>query len=150
MGCFSALFNWPHSLGKSPEQATITQRKLSLTNALPHRYHESTFEETYDYHQADACLAGLGTGLLSTAAVSLSPTLADIPLAGAEVIRIAFRLGVLVDEVSRNLQPRSVDWSHGDSWAYVVQDSAEEVVQSELDAIQVAEVRSIMTTRLLT
>jgi hypothetical protein len=45
-------------------------------------------------------LAGLGIGLLATAAVSLSRSLADIPLAGAEVIRVAFRLGVLVDEVS--------------------------------------------------
>ena len=42
----------------------------------------------------------MGIGLLATAAVSLSRSLADIPLAGAEVIRVAFRLGVLVDEVS--------------------------------------------------
>jgi hypothetical protein len=72
--------------------------------------------------------------------VSLSPTLADMPLLGAEVIRIAFRLGVLVDEVSRNLQPRSIDGSPGDSWAYVVPDAVAEEIQNELDAIHTAEV----------
>ena len=105
-----------------------------------HRYYENSAEDTFDFHNADACLAGLGTGLLSTAAVSLSPTLADIPLAGAEVIRIAFRLGILVDEVSRNLQPRSINSGPGDSWAYVVSDTVAEEAQNELDAIHTAEV----------
>lgn len=77
---------------------------------------------------------------MSTAAVSLSPTLADMPLAGAEVIRIAFRLGILVDDVSQNLQPRSIDSGPGDSWAYVVSDALVENVQNELDAIHTAEV----------
>jgi len=80
---------------------------------------------------------------LSTAAVSLSPTLADVPLAGAEVTRVAFRLGVLVDEVSQNLQPRQVstEAGSGDSWAYVVADMAVDEVQKELDAIHTTEVR---------
>lgn len=82
----------------------------------------------------------MGTGLLSTAAVSLSPTLADVPVAGAEVIRIAFRLGVLVDEVSQNLQPRPVDGTPASSWAYVVPGIVVEEVQKELDAIHAAEV----------
>ncbi|KAK3291290.1 putative polyketide synthase [Chaetomium fimeti] len=104
-------------------------------------YYENSAEETFDYHQVDASLAGLGTGLLSTVAVSLSPTLADMPEVGAEVIRVAFRLGVLVDGVSQNLHPRPSDGSHGDSWAYVVQDTTVDEAQTELDVYHAAEKR---------
>ncbi|KAI3318557.1 putative polyketide synthase [Xylariaceae sp. AK1471] len=104
-------------------------------------YFEDHPEEVFDYRREDSCLAGLGTGLLATAAVSLSPTLSDVPLAGAEVVRIAFRLGILVDDVSQNLQPRAFlsEGSHGDSWAYVVPDVAADEVQKELDAIHALE-----------
>ena len=107
------------------------------------RYYENGLDEDF-YHSSsvDTCLAGLGTGLLSTAAVSLSSTLADMPLAGAEVVRLAFRLGVQVDEVSQNLQPRqTLEAGPGDSWAYVVPDVTAEEVQRELDAIHTTEVR---------
>lgn len=63
-----------------------------------------------------------------------------MPLAGAEVTRIAFRLGVLVDEVSQNLQTRSVDGGPALSWAYVVPGIVVDEVQKELDAIHAAEV----------
>lgn len=72
----------------------------------------------------------------------MSSTLADMPLAGAEVIRMAFRLGVLVDEVSRNLQPSSTDGNIGDSYAYVIPDAVPDEVQRELDTIHAAEVGS--------
>ncbi|KAG2027535.1 hypothetical protein GB937_001281 [Aspergillus fischeri] len=97
-------------------------------------YYEDSTEDTFHWHNADACLAGLGTGLLSTVAVSVSPTLADMPVTGAEVVRIAFRLGILVHEVSRNLQAPTSDGGPGDSWAYVVPDAIAVDVQSELDA----------------
>lgn len=81
---------------------------------------------------------------MATAAVSLSPTLADLPLAGAEVVRLAFRLGVLVDEVSQNLQPRDLTGTGSlDSWAYVIPDVAVDDVQKELDAIYAREVSLI-------
>ncbi|KAK4234621.1 polyketide synthase [Achaetomium macrosporum] len=104
-------------------------------------YHEDLdgSDEAFDFGSPDACLTGLGTGLLSTAAVSLASTLADMPSAGAEVIRIAFRLGILVGEVSQNLQPRAVDGGPGDSWAYVMPDAAAAEVQKELDALHAAE-----------
>lgn len=62
------------------------------------------------------------------------------------MIRVAFRLGVLVDEVSQNLQPRSVDDGPGDSWAYVVPDLTAEDAQKELDIIQGAGVRITQAT----
>ncbi|KAK3370054.1 putative polyketide synthase [Podospora didyma] len=64
------------------------------------------FPTKHEFDGLSTCLAGLGIGLLATAAVSIAPHVSDLPLAGAQVIRQAFRLGVLVDEVSTNLQPR--------------------------------------------
>lgn len=79
---------------------------------------------------------------MATSAVSLSSNLADLPLAGAEIIRIAFRLGVLVDDVSQNLQLRDVtDNSPPDTWAYVVPDVTAQDVEKELDTIHAKEVR---------
>jgi hypothetical protein len=78
---------------------------------------------------------------LATAAVSLAPTLNDLPLTGAEVVRQAFRLGVLVDDVSYNLHPRDLaDTSPPDTWACVLPDASAEQVQSELDLLHAREV----------
>ncbi|KAJ5698551.1 hypothetical protein N7462_000556 [Penicillium macrosclerotiorum] len=98
------------------------------------------FPERFDFDAAHTYLAGLGIGLLATAAVSLSPTLADVPHAGTEVVRTAFRLGVLVDDVSQNLQPRELTSSGTpDSWAYVLPNASPDDVQQELDAIHTKE-----------
>lgn len=105
------------------------------------RYHESRSED-FDFDSTNACLAGLGIGLLASAALSLAPTLADIPRTGAEVVRIAFRLGVLVDEVSQNLEPRDPTASP-DTWACVVPEVTVDEVQNELDAVHAREVSFI-------
>lgn len=77
----------------------------------------------------------MGIGLLASAAIAMSQSISDIPLAGAEVVRIAFRLGVVVDEVSQNLEPRE-EGTSPDTWAIVVTGVNEEGVQKELDTIQ--------------
>jgi monodictyphenone polyketide synthase len=83
----------------------------------------------------------LGIGLLATAAVSIARTLSDLPLAGAEVVRQAFRLGVLVHGVSQNLHPGDpADSSSPDPWAYVLPEAAADQVQLELDAVHAKEV----------
>lgn len=106
------------------------------------RYYENHLDE-FDFDSVNTCLAGLGIGILAAAAISLSPTLADIPLAGAEVVRIAFRLGVLVDEISQNLQPRDLTGTGSlDTWAYAIPDVLTDDVQRELDAIHTKEVSS--------
>ena len=78
-------------------------------------------------------------GLLASTAVSLSPTLADFPPAGAEVVRLAFRIGVQVDEVSQNLEPRDVS-GKPDTWACVMTGVASDEVQKELNAVHAKEV----------
>ncbi|KAI1504073.1 putative polyketide synthase [Biscogniauxia marginata] len=96
--------------------------------------------EEFDLGLVSTALAGLGIGLLATAAVSLAATLADLPITGAQVLRQAFRLGVQVDEVSQNLQPRDLtDTSTPDTWAYVLPDVPAEDVQQELNAIHARE-----------
>lgn len=77
----------------------------------------------------------MGIGLLASSAISMSQSMSDIPLAGAEAVRIAFRLGVLVDEVSQNLEPRE-EGTSPDTWAIVVTGVTEAAVQKELDTIQ--------------
>ncbi|KAK8022725.1 polyketide synthase [Apiospora rasikravindrae] len=101
------------------------------------KYYED-HPDQYDFGTANASLAGLGLGLLNTAAVSLSTHISDLPLAGAEVARLAFRLGVLVDRVSQNLEPRDPTSPPG-SWAAVVPDVVTEEVQEELDMMHAKE-----------
>ncbi|KAK7937312.1 ketoacyl-synt-domain-containing protein [Apiospora aurea] len=101
------------------------------------KYYED-HPDQYDFSTANASIAGLGLGLLNTAAVSLSPHISDLPLAGADVARLAFRLGVLVDRVSQNLEPRDPTSPPG-SWAAVVPDVVTEEVQEELDMMHAKE-----------
>lgn len=71
----------------------------------------------------------------------MSSTLDEIPVAGAEVVRIAFRLGVVVDEISQNLQLRDATANDSqESWAIAIPDAKESEVQEELDAIHTREV----------
>ena len=69
--------------------------------------------------------------------------MASLPEIGAEVVRVAFRLGVQVNEVSENLKIRAgpVEAGPGDSWAYVVPDVVAQEVQEELDAYHTSRVR---------
>lgn len=98
------------------------------------RYYEDHPEQYSNLRADTTALAGLGIGLLTTAAVSLSPSLYDLATAGTEVVRLAFRLGVLVDRVSQNLEPRDPASSPG-SWASVVADVDVQDVQTEIDAM---------------
>ncbi|KFZ02364.1 hypothetical protein V500_00253 [Pseudogymnoascus sp. VKM F-4518 (FW-2643)] len=95
-------------------------------------YIESRSGDLFDF--SNTSLAGLGTGLLASSAVSLSQTLADLPLAGADAVRLAFRLGIHVLGVSENLEARDVSESP-DSWAYVVHNVDPATAYKELDAM---------------
>ncbi|KAL9079974.1 MAG: hypothetical protein Q9157_001171 [Trypethelium eluteriae] len=95
-------------------------------------YAESHPEELSEF--ANTCLAGLGVGLLASTAVSLSSTLADLPLAGADAVRLAFRMGIHVLSVSENLEARDLSESP-DTWAYVVHNVDPIAAQKELDSI---------------
>ncbi|KAJ0120535.1 hypothetical protein J7T55_015264 [Diaporthe amygdali] len=99
--------------------------------------HYERCPEDFDHSSSATVLTGLGMGLLASAALALSSTVADLPLAGAQVIRQAFRLGVMVDEVSQHLQPRNEEaGGHPDSWAYVLPDTTAEQAQKALEELQ--------------
>ncbi|KAF2997726.1 putative PKS-like protein biosynthetic cluster [Neopestalotiopsis sp. 37M] len=101
------------------------------------KYYEENPRQ-YDLNTGNAALAGLGLGLLSTAAVSLSSSASDLAVAGAEVARLAFRLGVFVGSVSSNLESRDPT-SPPVSWAAVVPDVTVDEVRGELDAFHAKE-----------
>ncbi|KAF2844835.1 putative polyketide synthase [Plenodomus tracheiphilus IPT5] len=76
---------------------------------------------SFDQNGPETSLAGLGIGLLAAPALSLARTVSDIASIGTEVLRQAFRLGVLVHQVSQNIQHDDIhDDASLDSWAYVV------------------------------
>ncbi|KAL5345167.1 Non-reducing polyketide synthase PKS8-1 [Pseudogymnoascus australis] len=95
-------------------------------------YVESRSGDLSDF--STTSLAGLGIGLLASSAVSLSQTLADLPLAGADAVRLAFRLGIHVLHISENLEAREVSESP-DTWAYMVHNVDPATAIKELDAI---------------
>src|SRR4051794_20602207 len=113
MECCSSSFSWRRTLGEWFH--LLKYENQSLTYVI--RYAENHPEESNDF--TNTCLAGLGTGLLASTAVSLSSTLADLPLAGADAVRLAFRMGIHVQGVSENLEARELSESP-DTWAYVV------------------------------
>jgi hypothetical protein len=55
-----------------------------------------------------------------------------LPLAGADAVRLAFRLGIHVQGVSENLEARDLS-EKPDTWAYVVHNVDPEAAQKELD-----------------
>ncbi|KAJ5697002.1 hypothetical protein N7536_007414 [Penicillium majusculum] len=96
--------------------------------------------ELYPEDQAsrpNTVLTGLGVGILISTAVAVSTSLDDLVIAGIEVLRIAFRIGVFVGDVSQNLE--AVDAASSDSWAYVVYGLTVDKAQKELDDIQAKE-----------
>ncbi len=88
-------------------------------------------ENIYDLRTTATTLAGLSTGLLAGAAVSLASSLKDLTNTAAESVRVAFRLGCYIDEMSRKIE--SCDPENPLSWAYVVTQLSAEQIQLELD-----------------
>ena len=98
-------------------------------------FEENPASDSYVLQRKDSILTGLGTGLFATTAVALSPTLADMPLPAAQVVRMAFRMGVMVHRISQNFQPRFLTGGGPpESWAYVLPDTTAVEVRKELDA----------------
>ena len=69
---------------------------------------------------------------MAAASVSLASSIADLAYTGGECVRVSFRLGTYVDNVSRSLEPRDAEGTL-ESWAYVVTGLDFETVQREID-----------------
>lgn len=84
----------------------------------------------------DCHITGLGVGILAGTVPTLSLVPSDLPLVGADVIRIAFRMGVYVYHVSESIEARDpLSSLPPDTWAYVVQNMNAETAQTELDQL---------------
>ena len=91
------------------------------------RHHEERGSEL-DLPERSTILSGLGIGLLAAVACATSTSLNEVASTGIECVRVAFRLGLRVEEVSQLLEPRGLDGNRA-SWAYVVTDQSLEDVQ---------------------
>jgi monodictyphenone polyketide synthase len=81
----------------------------------------------------------MGVGMLMCGAVSLSPRLSDLPIAGAEAMKLAFRFGVFVGDFSRSLEAVIIG-EEPKKYVCAMFDVDEDTVQKELDAAQPPEV----------
>lgn len=64
--------------------------------------------------------------------------MAELPLTGADAVRLAFRMGIHVQNVSENLEARDLSETP-ETWAYVVPNVDPTAAQKELDAIHSSE-----------
>jgi hypothetical protein len=101
--------------------------------------HYESHPEQYAFSNANTCFTGIGISLLAAAAVAVSPTLSELPKLGAEAIRIAFRMGVLVHEKSQCIESQEPG-SEPLRWAAAVMDLDEDTVQKELETFNISTV----------
>lgn len=83
------------------------------------RYHEAHPLE-YNFTPADTLLIGRGSGLLSAAAIGLSPSISMIPDIAQNISRISFRFGLVVDQVCRSLEVSHDEINADGAWVYCV------------------------------
>lgn len=76
-------------------------------------------------------IAGLSIGLFAGAAVALARSLADLAKMGAESLRVSFRLGIYVADLSKKLEAPQSDGTL-QSWAHVVTGIGQDGIHHEL------------------
>ncbi|KAI1747525.1 hypothetical protein F4782DRAFT_552028 [Xylaria castorea] len=82
-------------------------------------YHEAHPLE-YNFTPASTSLIGRGSGLLSAAAIGLSPSISMIPSIAQDIARISFRFGLVVDQVCRSLEVSHDEINADGAWVYCV------------------------------
>ncbi|KAL4783980.1 hypothetical protein BJX76DRAFT_367919 [Aspergillus varians] len=113
-------------LGAAMESALLTVLELGMF--IGHYEAEGL---GWNLFENNTILAGLSIGLLAAAGVALSTNLAEVAQNGAECVRVSFRLGVYVSEVSRQLEAPQADGALL-SWAQVVTGETNSAIQDEL------------------
>ncbi|KAK7918361.1 polyketide synthase [Apiospora marii] len=116
------------SLGGAIERVLVLVFQLGSFIA----YHEAHPLE-YNFTGANTSLIGRGSGLLSAAAVGLSPSISMIPSIAQDIARVSFRFGLVVDQVCRSLEVSKEEINADGAWVYCVhgvdEDDAREYVQ---------------------
>ncbi|KAJ5318487.1 hypothetical protein N7476_004931 [Penicillium atrosanguineum] len=87
-------------------------------------YHEAHPLE-YDFTTRTS-LIGRGSGLLSAAAIGLSPRITMIPSIAQDITRVSFRFGLVVDQVCRSLEVSPDEINADGAWVYCVHGVSEQ------------------------
>ncbi|KAJ5114039.1 hypothetical protein N7456_002573 [Penicillium angulare] len=89
--------------------------------------------QDFNFDENNSLFTGLGLGFLAAAAIVASPSLCDVPVTAAELIRISMRAGLVVYQQSQDLEPRPALDSPLQSWTTFVRGLNEETVVAELE-----------------
>ncbi|KAM3151677.1 Non-reducing polyketide synthase PKS19 [Botrytis cinerea] len=100
-------------LGGAIERVLVLVFQLGIFIA----YHEANPLE-YDFRAENAVLIGRGPGLLSGAAIALSPSPLILPTMAAEIAKVTFRFGLVVDQVCRSLNVSPNEINAEGAWVY--------------------------------
>ncbi|KAH3903772.1 non-reducing polyketide synthase PKS19-like protein [Parastagonospora nodorum] len=103
------------SLGGAIERVLVLAFQLGSFIA----YHEAHPLE-YNFQASDTFLIARGPGMLSAAAVALCPSLPMISSISADITRVAFRFGLVVDQVCRSLEVSPDEINSAGAWIYCV------------------------------
>ncbi|EFR03594.1 conidial yellow pigment biosynthesis polyketide synthase [Nannizzia gypsea CBS 118893] len=114
-------------LGAAMESSMLTILELGMFIG-----HYQAEDVEWDLIPERTLLAGLSIGILAAAAVALSSSLADVSKNGAEAVRVSFRLGIYVADISSKLETPQSDGTLK-SWAHVVTEMTQASVQDELN-----------------
>ncbi|KAF4553280.1 Atrochrysone carboxylic acid synthase-like protein [Elsinoe fawcettii] len=125
-------------LMSGPLRGSIEGVRLALAEIGLYLLNAREDPKLFDHVADNTFLAGLGIGLLTSSAIALSSSLEQLAVAGAEIIRVAFRLGTVVWNLSKNLEPTDF-LNPPNSWAYVVNGVVPTEAQAELDTINAQE-----------
>ncbi|KAK4504435.1 hypothetical protein PRZ48_005351 [Zasmidium cellare] len=114
------------SLGAAMESAFLVALQVGMFIG----HHESHGLDLGDT-QGTSIASGLSIGLFSGAAVATARTLGDLVKTGVESLRVAFRLGVFVQDFSQKLESPHHEGTQ-QSWAHVVTGLSKDTIEGEL------------------
>ena len=83
------------------------------------RYHEAHPLE-YNFQSSDTFLIARGPGMLSAAAIALCPNVSMVPSIAGDIAKVAFRFGLVVDQVCRSLEISPDEINAAGAWIYCV------------------------------
>lgn len=109
------------------------------------RYFEIHPPEYRLHNYGDSALGlGMGMGLLAAAALSTSVVVSDLPLVGAEIVRVAFRVGYHVTQIAEIVeQPSDIGPK---AWSRAYLNINEAAALAELDDLNARKVYTSQDT----
>lgn len=116
----------------------LAKRVLTISRSYLH----ATSDCVEYINPSSTRILGSCTGLLAGVAASSSRGLSDLPNIGVTLVRVAFRIGVLVASLGDSLQQNS---SSQESWSTVITGLSEDAMRNVLDKSHADNVRTEIT-----